>query len=133
MSNQPNLWGFDPNQIGGKVGNTHPETSQRASLRVKSGSQKAQAIRNLAFHDPDGLTAYELSKLMFNNAGDLISPNQTATRLGELREQGLVMYSFDDVGRPEERETTPGNTGLVHVLTTYGHQVALDLKLENNS
>ena len=129
MSNQQNLWGFNPDQIGGKVGHAHPDTSHRASMRVKSGTQKAQAIRLLAFHDPEGLTAYELSKLIFNNAGDSLSPNQTATRLGELREQGLAMYLFDQVGKPVERQTTPGNTGLVHILTTYGHQVALDLKL----
>ena len=45
--NQMNLWGFNPNQIGGKVGNDPPETSKRASMRVKSGSQKAQAIMAL--------------------------------------------------------------------------------------
>lgn len=126
--NQPNLWGFDPNEIGGKVGNDHPETSQRASMRVKAGSQKAQAIRALDESDGTGLTAYQLSKLVFNGAGDNLSPNQTATRLGELREQGLAMYLFDQVGRPVERETTPGNTGIVHVLSRFGREVALDLR-----
>ena len=126
---QPNLWGFDPNEIGGRVGNNHPETSQRASMRVKSGSQKAQAIMALEESGADGLTAYELSKLVFNGAGDNLSPNQTATRLGELREQGLAMYRFDQIGRPVERETTPGNTGLVHVLTRFGYEVSMDLRL----
>ena len=96
---QPNLWGFDPNQVGGKVGNDHPETSQRASMRVKSGSQKAQAIIALEERGADGMTAYDLSTVIFNGAGREISPNQAATRLGELRDQGLAGYLFDQVGR----------------------------------
>lgn len=132
MSSQPNLWGFDPDEIGGKVGSAHPETSQRAAVRVKSGSQKAQAILELYFYE-DGLTAYELSAHIFTSDGRTISPNQTATRLGELREQGLAMYLFDEAGKPVERETTPGNTGLVHVLTQDGLQVAVHLKIERNS
>ena len=126
--NQPNLWGFDPNEIGGKVGNDHPATSQRASMRVKAGSQKAQAIRALDESDGNGLTAYQLSKLIFNNAGDNLSPNQTATRLGELREQGLAGYLYDQAGIPVERETTPSNAGIVHVLTRFGREVAIDLR-----
>ena len=127
MSNQMNLWGFNPNQIGGKVGNDHPEMSQRASMRVKSGSQKAQAIMALEERG-DGMTAFDLSTVIFNGAGREISPNQAATRLGELREQGLAGYLFDQVGRPVERETTPGNTGIVHVLTRFGREVAMDLR-----
>jgi len=124
--NQPNLWGFDPDQIGGKVGNSHPQTSQRASMRVKAGSQKAQAIR--ALDESSGMTAYDLSTVIFNGAGREISPNQAATRLGELREQGLAMYLYDQIGRPVERETTPGNTGIVHVLSRFGREVAMDLR-----
>ena len=127
--NQMNLWGFNPNQIGGKVGNDHPETSQRALMRVKSGSQKAQAIMALEERGADGMTAYDLSTVIFNGAGREISPNQAATRLGELRDQGLAGYLFDQVGRPVERETTPGNTGIVHVLTRFGYEVSMDLRL----
>ena len=128
MSDQMNLWGFNPNQIGGKVGSDHPETSQRASMRVKSGTQKAQAIKALSEGDPGGMTAFDLSTVIFNGAGREISPNQAATRLGELREQGLAGYLFDQVGRPVERETTPGNTGIVHVLTRFGREVAMGLR-----
>tara|TARA_R110002020_G_scaffold155677_3_gene336892 strand:- start:1659 stop:2063 length:405 start_codon:yes stop_codon:yes gene_type:complete len=131
---QPNLWGFDPSEVGGKVGRSHPETSRKAAKQVKSGTQKAQLILSL---DVDylhgGKTAYELSASIFTSDGRTISPNQTATRLGELREQGLVSYAFDQIGRPVERETTPGNTGIVHVLTLGGRQVATDLKLERNN
>lgn len=131
MSNQPNLWGFNPNQIGGKVGVDYPETSQRASMRVKSGSQKAQALLALSDKYPnDGLTAFEISDLILNGAAIAISPNQAATRLGELREQGLAIYLFDQFGKPEERETTPGNTGYVHTLSRFGYGIALDLRRE---
>jgi hypothetical protein len=125
---QQNLWGFNPDEVGGKVGTNHPETSQRASMNVKSGSQKAQAIKALSEKGVEGMTAFDLSTVIFNGAGREISPNQSATRLGELREQGLAVYLFDQVGRPVERETTPGNTGIVHVLTRFGDEVAMDLR-----
>ncbi len=125
---QQNLWGFNPDEVGGKVGTNHPETSQRASMNVKSGSQKAQAIKALSEKGVEGMTAFDLSTVIFNGAGREISPKQSATRLGELREQGLAVYLFDQVGRPVERETTPGNTGIVHVLTRFGDEVAMDLR-----
>ena len=125
---QQNLWGFNPDEVGGKVGTNHPEPSQRASMNVKSGSQKAQAIHALSEKGVEGMTAFDLSTVIFNGAGREISPNQSATRLGELREQGLAVYLFDQVGRPVERETTPGNTGIVHVLTRFGDEVAMDLR-----
>lgn len=127
MGSQINLWGFDADEIGGKVGATHPATSHHASMRVKSGTQKAQAILALRLNDREGMTAYELSSEILNGAGQPISANQTATRLGELREQGLVQYRFDTIGRPIERETTPGNTGIVHMLTRFGYEVVLSL------
>ena len=126
---QHNLFGFNPDQIGGKVGANPPETSQRAAIRVKSGSQKAQVILALSSLYPhDGMTAYGLDGFITNAAGDPISRNQIATRLGELRDQGLAMYLFDQFGKPVERETTPGNTGYVHVLTRQGMEVAYDLR-----
>ena len=124
---QPNLWGFDPDQVGGQVGNNHPSTSLKAAIKVKSGSQKAQAL--LALYDSDGLTAYDLSKLVINNSGESISANQAATRIGELREQDLAAYLFDQFGRPVEKPTTPGNTGFAHVLTYAGREAATTLKI----
>ena len=126
---QQNLWGFDANQVGGKVSDEHPQTSHNAAAKVKSGSQKAQAIIALGEAHPDGLTALQTSDLVVNGALRTISPNQAATRLGELRDQGVAMYLFDDTGQPLERETTPGNTGIVHVLTDYGHKVWMNLRV----
>jgi hypothetical protein len=126
---QQNLWGFDANQVGGKVSDEHPQTSHTAAAKVKSGTQKAQAIMALGASHPDGLTALEASDCVVNGAQRTISPNQAATRLGELRDQGIAMYLFDNAGRPVERETTPGNTGIVHVLTDYGHRVWMNLRV----
>jgi len=127
MSDQPTLWGFDPGKIGGKVGNDHPLTSHRAAAQVKSGSQKAQALFALRIH-PDGLTGYEIADLIRNGAGRPISPNQACTRLMELRDGGLVDYRRQfEGGPPVERETTPGNTGIIHVLTGYGQQAVVIL------
>tara|TARA_R100001443_G_scaffold49693_2_gene61995 strand:+ start:789 stop:1277 length:489 start_codon:yes stop_codon:yes gene_type:complete len=131
MSNeQYNLFGFNPDQVGGKVGADHPETSQVAARNVKSGGQKAQAIKALAREPKRGMTAYELSEHIVNGAGRTISPNQAGTRLGELRDQGLAVYLYDEVGRAVERETTPGNTGIVNVLTRQGFMVATNIHIE---
>ena len=124
---QPNIFGFDPDAVGGAVGSNHPPTSHVAAMRVKSGSQQAQAILALKRYEAEGLTAYQLKDHILNGAGDPISANQTATRLGELREKGLAAYVFDQFGKPEERATTPGNTGYVHRLTRFGQQAALDI------
>lgn len=129
--NQPNLWGFDPNQIGGQVGNSHPSTSLKAAIKVKSGSQKAQAL--LALYDSEGLTAYDLSKIVVNGGGETISANQAATRIGELRDQDLAAYLFDQFGRPVEKLTTPGNTGFAHVLTHAGREAAVTLKISETN
>ena len=133
MSNeQYNLFGFTPDQVGGKVGAAHPLTSHAAAMKVKSGSQKAQAITALARDPKRGMTAYELSEHIVNGAGRNISPNQAGTRLGELRDQGLARYLYDEVGRAVERETTPGNTGIVNVLTEQGHTVATNIHIDEN-
>lgn len=120
MNSEPTLWGFDPKDVGGKVGHDHPLTSHRAAAQVQSGSQKAQVLLALR-HNPEGMTGYELADWVFNKAGKPISPNQTCTRLLELREVGLVCYKHKFPGGPIiERATTPGNTGQVHVLTERG-------------
>lgn len=79
-------------------------------IAPKAGSQRSQILQALLDNPDRGITAYE--------AADVIgrSPNQAATRLLELREQGWVEHNG------EERATTPGNTGLVHVLTVEGRE-----------
>jgi len=122
-SEQDALWGFDPEEEGGKVGRDHPETSKLAAKQVKSGSQKAQIL--VLLNSCSWATGYTLSEGVFNGAGRSISPNQTCTRLQELREDGLVERIVDSVtGKPMERTTTPGNTGHLHRLTSRGLIVA---------
>ena len=121
---QLDIWGFDENQVGGKVGKSHPETSQKASKNVRSGTQQAQILSHLLKINSG--TAYEISEHVFNTAGRSISPNQCATRLLELREKGLLDYVRDSrSGQPIERETTPGNTGLVQRLSKRGMEQAV--------
>ena len=125
MGDQDTLWGFDPDGEGGKVGRLHPETSQLAAKRVKSGSQKAQILALLRMSYPHGHTGYGLSEEVFNGAGRSISSNQTCTRLQELREEGLVERVPDVItGEPVEAMTTPGNSGQLHRLTMKGMNVA---------
>ena len=64
-----------------------------------------------------------MRKRIVNGAGDPISTNQIATRLLELREAGMIEYARHDItGLILERETTPGNTGLVQKITYWGVQ-----------
>lgn len=125
MSNQPSLW----DQTGGKVGHDHPQTSHTAAANVKSGSQHAQILIALYTVWPTrGMTGYDLSDIVVNSGGRTISANQCCTRLLELREKGLVefMREFPD-GPIVEAETTPGNTGQIHVLTDAGIKKAIAL------
>ena len=124
MDNEISIW----DDVGGKVGVAHPDTSQKASKTVKSGSQKAQIMLALSRCYPDGMTGYELSDFVFNGAGKSISPNQTCTRLLELRESGFVEFMRDYEGGPIlEKATTPGNTGQLHRLTDSGVRSAAGL------
>lgn len=121
MNRQASLW----DQVGGKVSDNHPVTSHVAAARVKSGSQKAQGLIALKAVYPDGLTAFQLSEQIVNGSGRNISPNQAGTRLGELRDSGFADPKLDGAGLPEQRATTPGNTGVVYKLTDIGYRTAV--------
>lgn len=120
---QPSL--FDPEQRGGKVGRNHPSTSRVAAATTKVGKQKGLVLMWLWEHRLS--TAFEI--LIYNDAGREVSANQVATRLGELHEDGLVEYALDGAGLPAERQTTPGNTGLVHQLTASGRDVVTGMRV----
>jgi predicted ArsR family transcriptional regulator len=66
----------------------------------------------LSYRGP--MTARQIAELLDR------SPNQTATRLGELHEDGFVTYALDRFGNIATRETTNGNTGRVHKITALG-------------
>jgi len=94
------------------VGSSHPETS-RAVSTLRFGSQRWRVLELLAGH-PEGLTADAVG------TGVGLSPNQAATRLGELRAGGWVQYLSDDSGRRLERLTSRGNRALVQGVTLAG-------------
>ena len=94
------------------VGADHPETS-RAVASLRFGSQRWRVLELLAGH-PEGLTADAVS------AEVGLSPNQAATRLGELRAGGWVQYLSDESGRRLERLTSRGNRALVQGVTVAG-------------
>ena len=116
---QRTLW-----DVGGVTGHNHPETSHKAGRTVKSGSQKHQIIQAM-YSQWDGVTAYDLYGKILNGAGDPVSTNQIATRLGELRDSGHVQYRRNELTNEiYERETTPSNSGLVQELTPMGRNNA---------
>lgn len=94
------------------VGAEHPETS-RAVASLRFGSQRWRVLDLLADH-PEGLTADAVG------AGLGLSPNQAATRLGELRAGGWVQYLSTEAGVRLERLTSRGNRALVQGVTVAG-------------
>lgn len=102
----------------GRTGRHHPDTSRKAATVVRAGTQRAHALLVLWEAGRNGATAYEVSHAIET------SPNQAATRMGELRAGSLARYALPDDDAPTERETTVGCTGKVHVLTEHGHAEA---------
>ncbi len=132
MSNQPTLWGFNENETGGQVRSTDPATSQRAAMNVRVGSYHAMIILMLADGSPEGMTARALADASASSERRL-TPEKANTRLKELHDRGLVEFMRDpNTQAPLEAPTTPGNTGRVHVLSYYGQQVAVHLKLDRD-
>ena len=111
----------------GVVSNEHPSTSHHAAATVKAGSQRAQVLMALWSR---ASTAHSLWKngQVLNRAGHVVSANQIATRLKELRDGGLVEYQRTFPGGPYVVEdTTSGNTAMVQALTGHGRFVTADL------
>lgn len=135
---QPSFWSdYTEDQIsedatGGPVGRDHPDTSKRAAVKVRSGSQRYKVLQ--ALYDFGGQTAFELSQRVSHDDGRVIAANQIATRLGELRDLGLVVRSrqFPD-GPVLERVTTPGNRGIVHETTLAGMNAFLAVRYRTNT
>ena len=92
---QPSFWSdYTEDQItddatGGPVGRDHPDTSKRAATKVRSGSQRYKVLQSL--YDLGDQTAFELAQRVTHDDGRAIAANQIATRLGELRDLGLVV------------------------------------------
>ena len=100
----------------GAVGRGHPSTSRSAAYTpsnvVRFGTQRHQCLAALRDRGPS--TAARVA-LAVN-----LSRNQTATRLGELREDGLVAYCRDDDGTYLTEQTSPNDEGIVQTITPAG-------------
>ena len=137
---QPSFWvaedeisAISPEVTGGKVGKNHPETSKKAAVRVRSGSQRYNVLEALYNHGAK--TGWELSEYYVRKeSGGRISSNQIATRLGELRELGLAVRSrVCTDGEWLERVTTDGNTAIVHEITLLGIETLLAERTRYNN
>jgi len=114
---QTSLW-----DKGGLVSNEHPVTSHVAAATVKAGSQRAQVLTALWIRPSTAHTLWKNGQVL-NRAGHVVSANQIATRLKELRDAGCVEYLRDFSGGPYvEEDTQGGNRALVQTLTGYGRR-----------
>lgn len=93
--------------LHGAVGADHPLTSLAAARLVDAKSQRQRVEVILEDRGAIGCTAFEVAEILDK------SPNQIATRLGELRGAEIA------VRLNERRATTPGNSGHVHVLAQF--------------
>jgi len=103
----------------GVVGRNHPSTSKEAAKHVDAGTQRDAILVILKEHGP--MNCAEITPFLNDALGRTgtaypIPRNQTATRMGELRDRGLVTYLLDDDGEVVERPTTGRNTGKVWTL-----------------
>lgn len=112
---------LDPGQVGGgKVGRRHPDQSKHAAAIVRVGSQLA-ALLDIVYY-ADGVTSAEAAPGLSSLVGHPVSRNQTAARMLELRERGLVEAGTDGDGHPEKRTTSAGAEGQVWVVTDLGRE-----------
>jgi hypothetical protein len=101
----------------GQVGTLHPDTSHKAASHSipRWGTQRYSVLGALITL---GGTATAAEVAVNVN----LSRNQTATRLGELREGGFVAYARDEAGARVSAPTGPTDEGLVQVITPAGRQ-----------
>jgi len=115
-------------EVGGAPSrHDHPETSVKAAKKVRVGSQHAAILLDLR-EAPRGRTAFELANLVghLTRKRPGISPNQTGSRIAELRERGLVEV-LTDAGEQVTRRAASSDA-LVHVLTPRGRVEASRLR-----
>lgn len=95
-----------------------PATSRRAALNLRKGALKHRILLALRAAGEMGATDYELWK----HCDPRGRPHSAATRRKSLEELGAVARTTRT--RPTD---TPGNEGIVHVLTGVGHALLAEL------
>ena len=122
MNAQATLW-----DKPGVVSDEHPSTSHHAAATVKAGSQRAQVLMALWCRPSTAHTLWA-NGLVLNRAGHVVSANQLATRLKELRDAGYADYLREWPGGPYvEEDTEGGNRALVQTLTGYGRRKTAEM------
>lgn len=100
----------------GAVGRIHPNTSRAAAYTpsnvLRFGTQRYLCLK--ALRDIGPSTAARVSVVVG------LSRNQTATRLGELREDGFVALCRDEHDRYVTDQTGPSDEGIVQTITNAG-------------
>jgi hypothetical protein len=89
------------------------KTSRVAGTTPNKGTGRYNVLMDLRNRGPQ--TAFTIANVLDK------APNQIATRLGELHDDTFVQYLRNSASRTiVEWDTTPGNTGMVHVITDAG-------------
>lgn len=110
----------------GKVSPDHPVTSHDAADFVKLNGQRAILLALVVEAGLHGLNNAEAAPKLSERLGRAISRNQTATRMGELREKELVQRQRVD-GVVVLRTTGGRFRGEVHEATDAGRALAREL------
>jgi hypothetical protein len=114
--------------IDGKASTVAPETAHEAARRREHrlawGNDRTAILAHLGGLNPGrGCTAAELAAVFG------WSRNQTAARLLELREMGLVDYLRTEDGATVTRATGPGARGRVQRITGLGERALTNLSV----
>lgn len=102
----------------GQVGITHPPTSHQASRLVRAGTQRHHLLWLVSQSGTQGLTSFEATKDM-RAVRPNMSPNQTATRMGELRDDFGYVARRTHLGKVVTRQAAKGEAE-VYVITPSG-------------
>lgn len=102
----------------GRSRQSNPDTSKRAAKAIKTGALKHRILLHLLNVGHHGANDYELHRACDPNG----RVHSAATRRGELEALGYVMRTSRL--RPTD---TPGNDGLVHILTDAGRALLNEL------
>lgn len=111
----------------GKVQRDHPDTSRTAAGLPGFGSERWKVLDGLARHK-HGATGRALAADL-----GLRSPNQTLTRLGELREAGLVEIAVGANGLPLTSTDGAQTPAQVQRLTPLGQAFRLAVLAEQEN